>query len=199
MSVPSSYHASYTASLSSVVVADAGNDNNRANRCCSFAGGHMWEYFSETYSIQATCIIIMLECAFIALTGRGVISILQAIICLIFAIEGFWGAIQFDAPSIRRYLIFLCVDFVAALAVGIIDLQTVGTYCATADDADYDNCSVNGDCVRDNVYYTQWHDTRHLTAAQLLVLCKTRETTTSKSQIATSISQKTILHVDDEE
>ena len=78
--------------------------------------------------------MILLECAYIALTGRGVISILQAIVGVIFSVEGFWGAVRFDRPSIKRFLIFLLFDFLAGIAVGVLDLETVDEYCATADD-----------------------------------------------------------------
>jgi hypothetical protein len=83
--------------------------------------------------VKFSCIVIMLECAFIALTGRGVISILQAIFGVIFAIEGFWGAVRFDRPSIKRFLIFLVCDWLCGIAIAILDLETVDAYCDTAD------------------------------------------------------------------
>ena len=96
---------------------------------------------SSTYGVKFSCIVIMLECAFIALTGRGVISILQAIVGVIFAIEGFWGAVRFDRPSIKRFLIFLVCDFLAGIAIAILDLETVDAYCDTADSSsDESNC-----------------------------------------------------------
>jgi len=83
----------------------------------------------------------MLECAYIAITGRGVISILQAIVGVIFAIEGYWGAVRFDRPSIKRFLIFLICFFAAGLVVGIIDTTTITEYCSTAADGDSDSCT----------------------------------------------------------
>jgi hypothetical protein len=96
---------------------------------------------SSTYGVKFCSIVILLECAYIALTGRGVISILQAIVGIIFAVEGFWGAVRFDRPSIKRYLIFLVCDFAVGIAVGILDLETVNEYCSTAADQDsVDDC-----------------------------------------------------------
>ena len=84
----------------------------------------------------------MLECAYIAITGRGVISILQAIVGVIFSIEGYWGAVRFDRPSIKRFLIFLLCFFTAGIVVGIIDTTTITEYCSTADNSsDQNNCT----------------------------------------------------------
>ena len=84
----------------------------------------------------------MFECAYIAITGRGVISILQAIVGVIFSIEGYWGAVRFDRPSIKRFLIFLLCFFAAGIVVGIIDWTTITEYCSTASNSsDQDNCT----------------------------------------------------------
>ena len=97
---------------------------------------------SSTYGVKFCSIVVLLECAYIALTGRGVISILQAIIGVIFAVEGFWGAVRFDRPSIKRYLIFLVCDFAVGIVVGILDLATVNEYCSTAaDQGSVDDCT----------------------------------------------------------
>lgn len=81
----------------------------------------------------------MLMCAFIAITGRGVVSILIAIVGVIFAIEGFWGAVRFDRAAIKRFLIYLCCECAIGLTFGILNLNTVGQYCATAVDEDEKN------------------------------------------------------------
>jgi len=76
----------------------------------------------------------MFKCAFVALTGRGVVSIIQAIVGVIFSIEGFWGAVKFDAATVRRFLAFVVVYFVVSVTVSIVNLRTIDTYCSTAFD-----------------------------------------------------------------
>ena len=112
-------------------------------RSCVPLTRRYWDHCtSSTYGVKFCSICVMLECAYIALTGRGVISILQAIIGVIFAVEGFWGAVRFDRPSIKRFLIFLFFDFLAGIAVGVLDLETVNEYCATASDQNsVDDCT----------------------------------------------------------
>lgn len=84
---------------------------------------------------------VQLKCLFVALTGRGVISIIQAIVGVIFSIEGFWGAVKYDGPSVKRFLIFLSFYFLVSTAISIIDLETIDEYCSTAlDDADRKEC-----------------------------------------------------------
>jgi len=74
------------------------------------------------------------KCAFVALTGRGVVSIIQAIVGVIFSIEGFWGAVKFDGPTVKRFLIFLVAYFFVSAAISVINLQTLDEYCSTAVD-----------------------------------------------------------------
>lgn len=76
-----------------------------------------------------------MKCAFVALTGRGVVSIIQAIVGVIFSIEGFWGAVKFDGPTVKRFLIFLVAYFFVSAAISVINLQTLDEYCSTAVDA----------------------------------------------------------------
>jgi hypothetical protein len=73
-----------------------------------------------------------LKCAFVALTGRGVVSIIQAIGGVIFSIEGFWGAVKYDAATMKRFLIFLVCYFLVSIAIAIINLETLVDYCSTA-------------------------------------------------------------------
>ena len=81
------------------------------------------------------------ECAFIALTGRGVVSIIQAIVGVIFSIEGFWGAVKFDGSTVKRFLVFLVFYFFVSVAISIVNLQTLDDYCSTAvDDEDKKSC-----------------------------------------------------------
>jgi len=111
------------------------------HRDCVPRARRIWDRCtSSTYGVKFCSIVIMLKCAFIALTGRGVTSILQAIVGLIFAIEGFWGAVRFDRPSIKRFLIFIVCDFATGLTFSILNLETVNSYCSTADPSDNATC-----------------------------------------------------------
>jgi len=38
----------------------------------------------------------------IAITGRGVINILQGIIGVVFAMEGFWGAVKYEIHTVKQ-------------------------------------------------------------------------------------------------
>ena len=97
---------------------------------------------SSTLGVKFCSVLIIVECGYIAITGRGVISILQAIVGVIFSIEGYWGAVRFDRPSIKRFLIFLLCFFTAGIAVGIADSTTITEYCSTAeDDSQQDDCT----------------------------------------------------------
>jgi hypothetical protein len=76
------------------------------------------------------------------LTGRGVVSIIQAIVGLIFSIEGFWGAVKYDSATVKRFLAFLVGYFFVSVGISIIDIQTIHDYCSTAvDDADKKKCT----------------------------------------------------------
>ena len=77
-----------------------------------------------------------IKCAFVALTGRGVVSIIQAIVGVIFSIEGFWGAVKFDAATVKRFLIFLVAYFFVSVGISVIDIQTINDYCSTAVNSD---------------------------------------------------------------
>ena len=111
---------------------------------CSFPSTRRyWDRcISSTLGVKFCSVLIMLECAYIAITGRGVISILQAVVGVIFSIEGYWGAVRFDRPSIKRFLIFLLCFFAAGIVVGIIDTTTITEYCSTASSgSDQSNCT----------------------------------------------------------
>ena len=75
------------------------------------------------------------------MTGRGVVSLIQAIGGVIFCIEGFWGAVKFDAATVKRFLAFLVGYFFVSVGISVIDIQTISDYCSTAvDDADKSKC-----------------------------------------------------------
>lgn len=88
----------------------------------------------NNWTIRCCCVLLMIKCAFVALTGRGVVSIIQAIVGVIFSIEGFWGAVKFDAATLKRFLIFLVGYFFVSVGIAVIDIQTLDAYCATAID-----------------------------------------------------------------
>jgi hypothetical protein len=84
---------------------------------------------------------LQIKCAFVALTGRGVVSIIQAIVGVIFSIEGFWGAVKFDTATVKRFLIFLVAYFFVSVGISVIDIQTINDYCSTAvNDDDRKSC-----------------------------------------------------------
>lgn len=86
-------------------------------------------------------VFLQLKCSFVALTGRGVISLIQAVAGVIFSIEGFWGAVKFDAPTTKRFLIFLVVYFFVSITIAIINLETLNDYCSTAvSESDAQSC-----------------------------------------------------------
>jgi len=98
-------------------------------------------HLHNNFTIRTCCVVLMLKCAFVALTGRGVVSIIQAIVGVIFSIEGFWGAVKYDAATVKRFLVFLVGYFFVSLGISIIDIQTITDYCSTAlDDQDHDTC-----------------------------------------------------------
>ena len=95
----------------------------------------------NNWTIRCCCVLLMIKCAFVALTGRGVVSIIQAIVGVIFSIEGFWGAVKFDAATLKRFLIFLVGYFFVSVGIAVIDIQTLDAYCATAvDQTDLKKC-----------------------------------------------------------
>ena len=66
---------------------------------------------------------------------------IQAIGGVIFSIEGFWGAVKYDPPTIKRFLIFLICYFLVSTAIAVINLETLHAYCSTAvNDDDEASC-----------------------------------------------------------
>ncbi len=102
-------------------------------------------FLESNLCVRICCVVLMCECAFIALTGRGVISIIHSIVGVIFSIEGFWGAVKFDRSTTKRFLVFLVFFFVVSLALAVIHLQTMDSFCSTAtDESDLANCQSIG-------------------------------------------------------
>lgn len=52
--------------------------------------------------IKTLCLLFILGSLIISVTGRGVIFILQGILNIIFAVEGYQGAANLDQPSVLR-------------------------------------------------------------------------------------------------
>lgn len=104
-------------------------------RCgCPLGFARLWSRcLSSTIGVKFSCICLMILCIFISLTGRGVVSIIQSIIGIIFAIEGFWGAVKHSSDTLRKFLLFLVVYFFLSVAISIFDIQTLSSYCSSAD------------------------------------------------------------------
>jgi hypothetical protein len=98
-------------------------------------------FLESNLCLRVCCVVLMCECAFIALTGRGVISIIHSIVGVIFSIEGFWGAVRYDRSTVKRFLVFLVFFFFVSLSLAVIHLQTMDSFCTTAvDESDLANC-----------------------------------------------------------
>jgi len=87
----------------------------------------------SNFPVKFSACLLMLLCGFIALTGRGVVSIIQSIIGIIFAIEGFWGCVKYSKETLKKYLIFLILYFIITITISIIDLETLSEYCSSAE------------------------------------------------------------------
>ncbi len=53
-------------------------------------------------SVKIICVLLLIGCALITITGRGILAIVQGILGIMFAVEGFWGAVQQDLPIVRK-------------------------------------------------------------------------------------------------
>jgi hypothetical protein len=90
--------------------------------------------------IKAICVVLMGSSGLICVVGHGAISILLGVTGVVFAIEGFWGAVKYDVVALQRFLRFLGVFILISLCVGIISLRTIGEYCVTAAAIDVESC-----------------------------------------------------------
>lgn len=100
-------------------------------------------YFNTHPNIfpRIICIGLLAFCAFVCFTGRGVVSIVQGVVGVIFAVEGFWACVKCDLPAVRKFLTFIPIYTAICIAVSIANLFTVDTYCSSAITAsDSDTC-----------------------------------------------------------
>ena len=87
------------------------------------------------------CIGLLVFCAFVCFTGRGVVSIVQGVVGVIFAVEGFWACVKCDLPAVKKFMAFLPIYNAICIAVSVANLFTVNTYCSAAITAsDSDTC-----------------------------------------------------------
>lgn len=62
---------------------------------------------------KATCAIVMLGSATTLLFGRGVVAIVQGVVGVLFALEGYYGARKVSRRIIGFFLLYLALNTVA--------------------------------------------------------------------------------------
>jgi len=77
---------------------------------------------------------MMISSGLIALTGRGLLSILQGIFGVIFAVEGLTGFTTLRLDVVKRFRVFLFLFLIASVCIGVLNLATIDQYCETAED-----------------------------------------------------------------
>jgi len=82
---------------------------------------------------QIFCIIMMIASGLITLTGRGMLSVLQGICGVVFALEGVTGFTTLRIETIINFRRLLLFYLLLTVSVGIANLLTIDTYCETAE------------------------------------------------------------------
>jgi len=90
--------------------------------------------------IKNLCLVFMTGSAVLAMMAQDVWFILQSIAGIIIAVEGLHGVSKYDTQTLRRFIAVLFVSGILAMAIGIVELQTVEDYCSTAPEAEKDDC-----------------------------------------------------------
>eukprot|EP00808_Paulinella_micropora_P004357 g61064.t1 len=102
------------------------------------------QYFILCLSLETTlkalCVFGMTCSAIIMMTGRGIISILQGIIGVMYFLEGFWAVVKEDADMLFRTVVFLIVFGCVGIFVTVMNYITRQQYCATAQASEMDEC-----------------------------------------------------------
>jgi hypothetical protein len=73
-------------------------------------------------------------------SGRGTLALLQGFLCILVAIESFWGAVQYNRIILQRLLTFFVIVFIAAVVIGVFDYILIDEYCATATFEEKESC-----------------------------------------------------------
>jgi len=84
--------------------------------------------------------IMMIASGLIAITGRGLLSVLQGVFGIIFAIEGLTGFTTLRLDVVKRFRVMLFFYLCATVAIGIVNLLTIDQYCGNAEADEVESC-----------------------------------------------------------
>ena len=79
--------------------------------------------------IKIMFIFLLLGSCILLFYGRGSIGVIQGFIGILFSIEGYYGALEYNYKSIKRVIIFLFISTIVCLLIGIYSQTTNGNYC----------------------------------------------------------------------
>ncbi|GAB5362885.1 hypothetical protein AAMO2058_000836900 [Amorphochlora amoebiformis] len=88
----------------------------------------------KAYWFQVFCVIMLIASCLITLTGRGLLSVIQGVLGMIFAVEGLTGFTTLRLDVVKRFRVLLFLYLVASICIGIINLLSIDQYCETAED-----------------------------------------------------------------
>mmetsp|Transcript_24473 Transcript_24473/g.45782 ORF Transcript_24473/g.45782 Transcript_24473/m.45782 type:complete len:329 (-) Transcript_24473:208-1194(-) len=104
------------------------------NFCCPNTTQQTGRWF------QLFCMIMMIASGLIAITGRGLLSVLQGVFGIIFAIEGLTGFTTLRLDVVKRFRVMLFFYLCATIAIGIVNLLTIEQYCGNAEEKERESC-----------------------------------------------------------
>lgn len=78
------------------------------------------------------------------MTGRGIISILQGIVGVMYFLEGFWAVVKKDADMLFRFVVFLMIFGLLCVFMASMHFITREQFCQTAqNEAELATCEKN--------------------------------------------------------
>lgn len=95
----------------------------------------------STLAVKIVCCFLGISAALSMFSGRGIIALLQGIVSITFAVEGFWGAVQYNVVMLRRLFYFFVFLFVSSIVISVFNLILVDDYCQTALEEDLEDCT----------------------------------------------------------
>jgi riboflavin transporter FmnP len=99
------------------------------------------EDLPSTIPVKIVCFILGIGAGMSMFSGRGVLALLQGIVSIMFAIEGFWGAVQYNRIMLRRLIYFFVFLFIFSIVVGVLNFVLVDEYCDSNEgEANRDEC-----------------------------------------------------------
>ncbi|GAB5360630.1 hypothetical protein AAMO2058_000643500 [Amorphochlora amoebiformis] len=84
-------------------------------------------------SMQLFCVFLILIGISVSLTGRGLLSVLQGIIGMLFGVEGLTAFTTKNLKLIRRFSVLLFLFLLVTAVIGTFNLLTVDQFCRTAE------------------------------------------------------------------